>query len=474
MRFREACEITSETLSTFAQKARNRQTHVIHQKSMATIAKELDVDEIIQNGGLTRETLRSFLNSYLSNATVLYHPRFMAHQVAIPQELAPIGSLVDGFLNNPMAIYEMGPAAATIEHALINWLVRKVGWNPPPLPGSAETRNSEHSQFADGVLTHGGSLANLTGLAAARAKAVPNSWNEGIPSNLVMIAPANSHYSNARAAGILGIGQNNVISAPVDENGLIIPKELDALIKRLQTDGKLIMSVTANACSTAAGLYDDLLAIGSICRKHDIWLHVDGAHGASALISQKYKHLLAGIELADSLSWDAHKMMRTPTLCAAVLMRDHHHLNISFQEEASYLFHDKEEPALDYIHRTVECTKAALGVKLFFALAQEGEKGLEAFIDKQTDFAHTTANYIQSLPDFEVAIQPQTNIVCFRMKGISDEEQLKLRTRLTHQGDCYISSTEFKGKRWLRLTLMNPDTNMSDIEYMINALRALK
>ena len=196
-------------------------------------------------------------------------------------------------------------------------MLEKVGWPPVPLDRQQRTADSP---CGGGVLTHGGSLANLTALLVARNRLAPEVWDTGVPADLVLMAPAESHYSIARAAGILGLGQKAICRLEVDARGAIIPERLEAAYERLRAEGKRPMALVANACTTAVGIYDPLQEIGEFCRRHQLWLHVDGAHGASALLSAKHKHLLRGIEQADSLTWDAHKMLQTPVLCAALLV----------------------------------------------------------------------------------------------------------------------------------------------------------
>jgi L-2,4-diaminobutyrate decarboxylase len=333
-------------------------------------------------------------------------------------------------------------------------------------------QTSGEQNFGGGVLTHGGSLANLTALIAARTRVVPEIWQEGNPDDLALLVPAESHYSIARAAGILGIGHNMIYTIDVDKRGVVIPDRLASAYNRLENDGKRAIALVANACSTAVGLYDPLHEIGEFCQEHKLWLHVDGAHGASALLSDKYKKLLKGIELADSLTWDAHKLMRTPTLCAALLVRDHRTLDHAFEQEASYIFHEKEQPGFDFIHRTVECTKAGLGLKLFLVLAALGERGMAEYIERQFQLTMEAYEYIRQLPDFECAVKPQSNILCFRMKG-DDELQLAVRNKLTSQGDFYLSTTAFNGARYLRFVVMNPNTTMDDIKRLISKIRHL-
>ena len=469
MSLRAEVGIAVEALELFQQQALDRSAPVISQRPMAELAERFGIDRFIAEGGLRDDALRTFLGAYLDSSTRLHHPRYMAHQVAVPESLGAVGALVDAFTNNAMAIYEMGPSAATVEFAVSNWMLRKVGWRPSSLPGAVVGDEN----CGGGVLTHGGSLANLTALAAARARIAPNAWRNGAPGNLVIVAPAGCHYSIVRAAGILGLGADAVKAAPVDANGRLDPGRLEEFIDRLRNEGSQIMAVVANACATATGLYDPLRAVGKICRDLALWLHIDGAHGASALVSERHRFLLDGVEQADSLVWDAHKMLRTPTLCAAVLTRDRRDLDGAFQEEASYLFHEKDQPGFDFIHRTVECTKAALGLKVFCALAGEGERGIAAYVDRQTELAQSAAALLREEPQIEVAVEPQSNIVCFRLDA-ENEVQLEIRRRLTDAGAFYISTAEFRGKRWLRLALMNPATELSDIRNLVIEVRAIQ
>lgn len=469
MELRTNCAIAVEALETFSEGALERRSSVIRQTPMAELEQLLNLKRLMAEGGLRGETLRAFLGTYLDAATRLHHPGYMAHQVAVPHPMGAVAALVDAFTNNPMAIYEMGPSAATIEYAVVNWMLEKIGWQSMPLP-SLVIKAGVHG---GGVLTHGGSLANLTVLAAARNRIAPNAWHEGNPGDLVIIAPPGCHYSITRAAGILGLGRKAVIDAPTDADGRLDPARLAKCVAGLRRDGAKVMAVVANACATAVGLYDPLREVGEVCRHLDVWLHVDGAHGASALVSDRHRPLLDGIELTDSVVWDAHKMLRTPNLCAAALVRDHRDLDGAFQEEASYLFHEKDQPGFDFIHRTVECTKAALGLKVFFALAADGEVGIAAFIDRQTALAKAAAEMLRAVPGFEVAVEPQSNIVCFRVDG-DDDLQLGLRRRLTEAGNHYVSSAEFQGRRWLRLVLMNPATEAYDIGELIDEISRLR
>lgn len=467
--FEQVARLVVDALAAYHRQSARGEVPVIKLEAIDQIAQRLNLSPAIRDGNLMTEDFGAFLDEYLALTTRLHHPAFMAHQVAVPHLAGSLGALIDGFTNNPMAVYEMGQAASSMEFAVINWMLEKVGWAAAPWPDGSETTGNHGA----GVLTHGGSLANLTALIAARRKYQPDIWQKGNRSRLGVMASPNAHYAIARAVGIMGLGHESIVTLPVDGRGVIEPSGLRSAYDRARDAGITPMALVANACSTAVGLYDPLEPIAEFCQREGLWFHVDGAHGASALVSPSRRALLKGVELADSLVWDAHKLLRTPALSAALLVRDSEDLDQAFQQEGSYLFHEKEQTGVDFAHRAVECTKAGLGLKTFFVLAATGEARLAGFIDRIYSMAHRAYEIISARPGFECAVEPQSNIVCFRF-GREDQTQLDLRNRLMADGHFHISSTEFNLKRYLRLVLMNPATDEAVIEALLDKIEELK
>lgn len=470
MSFLSDAEKVINALNEYQEESKSGQKPVIHLPPLEEVIEELGLASFVKIGGLTGGRLSEFIGKYLKNTTRLHHPSYLSHQVATPHYAGALASLIDGFTNNPMAIYEMGPGATSIEYFIIEWLLEKIGWKPCPLRGDVR---KVQEKLGSGVLMHGGSIANLTAMLAARNKAAPDAWKKGNPNNLAILAPADCHYSIARAAGILGIGQHAIYQLLVDEQGAIIPDKIPAMFDLLKNDGKVAIALVANACSTSVGIYDSLSEIGDFCREENLWFHVDGAHGASALLSKRHRNLLKGVDKADSLTWDAHKLLRTPALCAALLVRDYKNIDNAFKQEASYLFHEKEQPGFDFVHRTVECTKAGLGLKLFMVLAALGEQGLAKYIDRQTEITLKAYTFINELPGFTCAVKPQSNILCFRVDG-DDSLQIEIRNKLVAKGSYYMSTTIFNGVRYLRMVIMNPDTTMTTIKELIRQVKELR
>ncbi len=466
--FKAIAEVVSNKLATYLDESQKGNLKTLVQKPAEELAQDLQLEKWIKHGGLNTESVQDFLDTYLKNTQHLHHPHYIGHQVAVPHVATGIADFIHGTINNPMAIYEMGPAAAAIEKFLVNWMLEKIGWFKGSYLGDFSKINSN----GGGILTHGGSLANLTALCAARAKIAPEAWTKGTPNDLVILASEEAHYSIARTISIMGLGREAIIPVAVDDLKVMKHEYLLAVYQKVKRQGKRVMAVVANACTTATGLHDPLEEIGAFCKAHNLWFHVDGAHGASALLSTKEKHLLKGIEHADSIIWDAHKMMRTSSLCAAVLFKDFRMMEGAFQQKGSYLFHDKEEVGFDLLPYAVECTKAALGTKLFWVLAAEGEKGLETFIDSTYQNTRLFYNYIHNHVDFECPYFPESNILCFRYTkyGLNNDFQLLLRNHIVERGNFYITSTEFNNIRYLRITVMNELTKEHHIKELLQEI----
>jgi L-2,4-diaminobutyrate decarboxylase len=351
---------------------------------------------------------------------------------------------------------------------MINWMLKKLGW----FKGKNLCDFSRLTKNGSGILTHGGSIANMTALSSARAAIAPNAWEDGTPEDLVVMGPSTAHYSILRALSIMGMGKKAFVPIPVDENEVIITSTLEEIYTQIKKEGKRVMALVANACATSTGLFDPLEEMADFCKKHRLWFHVDGAHGAVALLSEEHQKKVKGIEKADSVIWDAHKMLRVPALCTAVLFKRQEQMWNSFHQKGSYVFHENEVIGMDSMPFTIECTKSALGTKLFWSFAIEGQQALVEFVENSFRQSQNLYNYLNNHKDFYCPYPPESNILCFQyMPEIyKDQQQLALRYELINSGEFYITSCLINQKRYLRTVMMNPLTNADDYKALTIAI----
>ena len=405
------------------------------------------------------------LPEILARSIDLFHPRFIGHQCTTALPLAALGGLAGEFLNNGSAIYEMGQVNVAMERNLIRWMAGLAGW----------------ANGADGVFTGGGSMGNLTALLAARqASAEGDVWRMGAGSEppLAVLVSEQCHYSVRRAAAIIGLGEDAAVSVPVDERFHMTPEGYGLAYAEAVRRGRRPIALVANACSTATGSYDDLDSAAAFAESRGLWLHVDGAHGAGALLSPKYKHLLRGLERSDSFIWDAHKNMLMPALITGIVFREGRRSYEAFSQKASYLFEkESREEWYNFAHRTLECTKTMMGLRLFISLAAYGTDFFGGYVTAMYDLARDFARMMRDAGDFETAVEPESNIVCFRYlrKDESDLDGLQKRIRraLLEKGSFYVVQTELRGRHWLRCTLINPRTTIADLEALLVEIRSL-
>jgi L-2,4-diaminobutyrate decarboxylase len=450
-----AAHMTVELVAEYVANARAGVGPATAQPDPSELAAELELEHWIREGGMDAAAFADWLPRYFAATVRLHHPGSMAHQVATPSTGAALADLVHGATNNPMAKYEMGAAGATIEREVVRWMLEKVGF----------ARGA-----GGGVLTHGGSIANLTALLAARARAAPDAWSAGVPRSLGLLAPRSVHYSITRAAAILGLGEQAVIELEVDELERIRPDRLADALRRCEAAGRRPLALVATAPATSTGLHDDLRSIGEFCADRGIWFHVDAAHGGSALLSERHRGRLDGIELADSVIWDAHKLLRTSALCAAVLVRRESDLPGAFQQQADYIFDGHDSIGFDLVDRALETTKATLGLKLFLSLAWAGERGLGDYVASRYELTRRFHDALSREPGITCPYPPESNILCFRVDGF---DQLELRDQILADGRLHISSTTIAGERYLRLVITAPDTSVDTIDQLLSVTRRM-
>lgn len=412
-----------------------------------------------------------FFTEILSGSLNLQHPRYMGHQVAVPLPITAIAGMMGQLINNGVAVYEVGNVACVLEKMVIDILAESLGYN----------------HEAGGLLTSGGTLANLTALLTARAMiAGTDIWEDGQcsgtdgPKKLALMVSEEAHYCVDRAVRTMGWGANGVIKIPVDAHYRMRTELLPEYYAEAKRKGIRVIAVVGSACSTSTGAYDNLEAIGDFCREHQLWFHVDGAHGSAVTFSQKHKHLLKGIEQADSVVTDFHKLLMTPGLATSVIYKNGMHGYKTFRQDAQYLWNNPA--AIDHYNfgkKTFECTKLMMSVKIFSAIYQHGTKVYEDYINTVHENAQVFAQLVTDHPAFELALQPQSNIICFRyVAALTSVEAANrvnkaIRSKILANGNFYIVQTTLKGVIYLRVTLMNPFTSANDLKGLLDEAEEL-
>src|SRR5450759_1412223 len=420
-----------------------------------------------ESGGGETEPLDSFLKRIIQQSIHIHHPHYIGHQVTSPLPVTVLTQFCTTLLNNGAAIYEMGPVNMAMEKNVINRFGAMIGYP---------------SGF-DGIFTHGGTAGNLTAMLAARqAKTNYNIWEEGVrnENRPGYMMSEQSHYSIGRNVKIMGLGDDSIIKIPYDSHFKMRVDQLEELKKRAEDKGTKIISVAANACSTATGSYDDLEAIADFCEKHDLWMHVDGAHGMGVLFSEKYRNLVKGIERADSVVIDFHKMLLVPALNTLVMFRNGEKSFETFAQKASYLFQKSQNNVwYNSAIRTIECTKSALGIIAYTAMKYYGNSYYRIYIESRYDLAVTFALMIKSDMQFQLAAEPESNIICFRFAPAGYNEialnqiNAEIRNRIIKEGSFYIVQAELEGKIWLRLTIINPVTSEDDLRDLLLGIKEI-
>jgi len=399
----------------------------------------------------------------LADANRLAHPMYMGHQVSFPLSTAVWTDAVISALNQSVAVEEMSPTLTSLEHRVIRWMCDAVSFPA----GSG------------GTLTSGGTEATFTALLAARAAALPDSWMNGITEpRPVVLCGEHTHYAVTRAVAELGLGMRSAIVIP-STNYRMDVGALEREIGRLRDRQIPIMAVVATAGHTATGSIDDLDAIGALCDGEAIWLHIDGAHGATAVMSDRHRHRVRGMERARSIAWDPHKMMLLPLPAGMLLVRSERELQAAFAQRAPYLFHGEDDAARvrDQGVRSFQCSRRADVLKLWVVLQRLGRRGIAALHDHLCDLAVQVREELAMHSEFELLHEPDSNILCFRYVGEkqADDETLdainrEIRERYNKSGAGWITATLLGGRRVLRVTMMNPRSTRAHIRALVDGL----
>ena len=365
-------------------------------------------------------------------------PRYLAYIGSSGLEIGALADLLAHSYDPNLALH--AGAATLIEAQALRWTAEFVGF---PLAG--------------GSFTSGGTVSNVTALAAARERAVPGSRRAGTPPGAVAYCSADAHYSIVRAIELLGIGSDNLRAVPIDEHRRMRTDALDSMIRSDLAAGLTPIAVVATAGTTLTGAIDPLDAIADICAEHGVWMHVDGAYGlpAASVMPERF----AGLDRADSVTVDAHKWMFVPKACGIVMVRDEAALAAAFGHETSYIPGTRN--AVDV---TLEYSRPLRALKLWLAFRVHGAGKFRETIQGNIDLAHML--YAMAAErGWEVGPAPDLSIVLMRKPGIDNAELVQ---RLQADGRVYISHATVDGETWLRPCFTNTRTTASDVQVLMD------
>lgn len=384
------------------------------------------------------------------------HPGYVGHMDPLSTTFSIIGDWLSSALNNNMLSVEMSPLFSRLEPLLLKEM----------------TQLFAMGAGAGGVLTSGGSLANLQAVAVARNVKcdVLKKGLAGLKKPPVFFTSTAAHTSIKKAAMLLGLGTNAAISIPTNDHGQMDIPSLEAAIHQARADGQHPFMVVATAGTTVTGNIDPLAEIGAMARTYDLWFHVDAAYGGALVFSETHRDRLQGIEQADSITFNPQKWLYVAKTCAMVLFKEMDKLQQHFQLSAPYMNAEQNWSNLGEI--TVQGTRRADILKLWLSLQHLGKAGYGELIDSSYALTATVLAAVRQRPYLTLASEPEMNLICFRGSPASvapdrwNNWNAQLQSELLQQGNIFVSLPEYRGHCWLRVVLLNPFTTEEEIRQL--------
>ncbi len=382
-------------------------------------------------------------------------PRYFAFIGSSGLEVGVLADALASCFDVNLARY--AAAATEVERQALQGVGEFVGY-----PGSA------------GTFTSGGTVSNLTALAAARERALPGSRIAGLGgSRPAIYASEDAHYSIKRAVEVLGFGSASLRLLPVDSNRRLRPETLASAIEADLRAGMTPVAVVATAGTTLCGAIDPLAAVADVCSERGVWLHVDGAYGLPAASVSGFSDRFAGVERADSISIDAHKWLYLPKACGVVLVRDPSTLAAAFAHAESYMPHEQDE--LHAVDMTLEYSRPFRALKLWLAFRVHGADALREAIRRNLEQTALLVAEIRRHDDLELLMEPPLSIVLFRhsppLAGDWNEHNARLAEALQADGRVYVASATVDGTVWLRPCFVNYRTTDGDVRALVEIAR---
>jgi glutamate/tyrosine decarboxylase-like PLP-dependent enzyme len=414
----------------------------------------------VSQKGVEPSVIVEELKTILDHSVSTIHPLFLNQLFGGFDEAAWAGEVASTLLNPTMATFEIAPVLTVIEKRVVNEILEMMGF-----------------ERGEGIMVTGGSNSNLLAMLCARTEYSPSIRLTGFGHNRFRVyVSAEAHYSFDKAANITGIGTQNLILVPSNDKGEMIPEELERIIKTDLKEGYVPIMVGATFGTTVMGAFDPVKKIAKICEAYKIWLHVDAAWGGGALFSKTQKHLFRGIELADSVTFDAHKTMGTPLITSFFLTKHPGILkNTNRGGGAEYLFHEYDNSEWDTGTYSLQCGRRADILKFWLLWRAHGTEGLIKRTEHLFDLAHFAKEEISANPRLKLIHANYLN-VCFQVHARHDQENinsftLKVRKAMVKEGKAMVNYAQrADGTIFFRLVFPNHQTERAHISELLKII----
>ena len=386
-----------------------------------------------------KELIEKMINFTPKTASKLFFNQLFGGR----QPKAVFGDLLAVMLNNSMYTYKVAGPQAGIEKTIMKKVVQLAGY----------------PDLADGTIAPGGSMCNFMALVMARDSVVKDTPNAGVNSKMTMYTSKESHYSIPKNAAFAGIGRDQVRFIKTNKKGEMDTNHLNDTILEDKNQGYTPFFVNATAGTTVLGAFDDIEAIHHVCKKHNLWLHIDGAYCGGVIFSKKYKSLVNGIELSDSFSFNAHKMLGTPLSCSIIIAKDKSYLSKSFSNDADYLYQTNTDD-FDLGKTSLQCGRRNDALKFWTLWKSIGNNGLEKLVNQQFYLADIAREYIKNHPDYTLYSYENSISICFNYKDIPANE---ICTLLYEEAQAMVGYGKFESTEFVRLITINANNSETDI-----------
>ena len=380
----------------------------------------------LDDDGIINQELISTLKSIIKHTPKTASKSFFNQLFGGRIGKATLGDLLAVMLNNSMYTYKVAGPQVGIEKEIIDNICKLSGYK----------------KYSGGTLAAGGSMTNFMALLMARDYKFPEIRTEGISQKITLYTSEASHYSISKNAVLSGIGRNYVRQIKTNQKGEMSATHLDEVIQQDIADGCIPFFVNATAGTTVLGAFDDITALSKVCKNYNLWLHVDGAYCGSVIFSNKHKHFVNGLELTDSFSVNAHKMLGTPLGCSIIITQHISQLHHSFSNEADYLYQTDGDD-FNLGKTSLQCGRRNDALKLWTLWKSVGTKGLEKIVDHQFELAKIARDYINFNPDYTLYSFEDSISVCFNYKDIPAN---LLCTGLYEDSELMVGFGEFNKK----------------------------